>query len=297
MRKLLPWSLLILLGLGTGLGAVVAVSSAPQLSPATWVANVLSTTAASGSAHFTYTHVTNSPNRNERERLAGQGEVNFTNGNILVTEVDHGIEFVGGPVGPSHPEPSTSKVEEIGIGTTMYSEYFDDGPLATWTKLTHWRNPHSGLGILSIGNAGVALQGLVAGLTPVDRVRDLGPANLDGHPTTRYLVSNTAPRVCPSAHKSAITDTQSPSTLWIDPEGRLVQVEISFHESGQLPASALAKNPELAQIPMGPSTTTATLRLSDFGTPVRVSAPPARLLNRNLGQSKGFAIIMKKCGK
>ena len=297
VRKLLPWSLLILLGLGTGLGAALAVSSAPQLSPAAWVSNVLSRTAAAGSARFTYTHITMSSNRDERNHSAGFGQVDFITGNVQVVEVDHDTELVSGPLSPSHPVLSTTTETAIGIGSTMYSQFDIGAFVSPWITLTHWRSPRRDLGLLGAENAGVALQGLIGGLTPVDRVRDLGPITLNGYPTTRYLVSDAPPQMCPSVRRSTIGDTQGPSTMWIDPQGRLVQVKIVFHDRDRIPKSVLAKDPDLAKAPMSPSTTTATLRFLDFGVRVHVTAPATRLLNHGPGQSKRFAIGFTTCGK
>jgi hypothetical protein len=294
MRRLVPWSLLTLLGIGTGLGATLAVSSAPHTSPTAWVSGVLTTTATAGSARFTYTHITTSSSRAERDRTSGSGEVDFTTGSVRVTEIDHDIQVLGLPSSLRRYQPSTSTEMDIGIGTTLYSDPFGGGPGPIWTKLTRWRDPHSDLGLSAAANADVALQGL-DGPLPVTQVRTLGPAILDGQPTTRYLISTTPLRACRSAPKSTLTDTQGPTTIWLNSQGRLVRAQISFHESGHLPARILAKTPQLDRIPMAPSTTTATLEFSDFGASVHVAAPPARLIE-NDAQSRSFSIEFKKCG-
>jgi len=293
MRRLAPWSLLAMLGIGTGLGATLAVSSAPQTSPTAWVSGVLGTTATAGSARFTYTHITTSSSQAERDRTTGRGVVDFTTGSVRVTEIDHNVQGHGLRSDLRY-EPSTSTEVDIGIGTTLYSDPFGSGPGPIWTRLTRWRDPHSDLGLSGAANAEVALQGL-EGPLPVTQVRTLGPAILDGQRTIRYLITDTPLRACRSAPKPTLIDTQSPTTVWVNAQGRLVRAQISFHDSGHLPASMLAKTPQLDRLPMAPSTTTATLEFSDFGASVHVSAPPARLLE-NDAQSRSFAIEFKKCG-
>lgn len=266
------------------------------MSPAVWVSNLLATTAAAGSAHFTYTHVTSSPNRAERDNTFGSGDVNFTSGTVRVTEVDHGVNFTGGPLGAIRYEPSTTTEKDIGIGTTLYSEPFADQPNANWSKYRRWRDPRNGLGLLSAANAGGALQGLVSGPELVATIRDMGSTVLNGQRVIRYLVSDSLPMTCPSSHTSTIAERQSPTTLWVNAQGRLVQAKIAIHESGHIPASVLAKIPALARFPMSPSTTTATLRISDFGVPVHIAAPPLRPVAEGAVVKGTTSIALKKCG-
>jgi hypothetical protein len=95
--------------------------------------------------------------------------------------------------------------------------------------------------------------------------------------TTRYVVS-TVP-VCPSPRDggrqgrgSTLAETVGPSDVWVDSQGRLVQIVGSRRVSGRPPA-ALAP-PGLARALAYPATTTDALRFSDFGAPVHIHAPP-----------------------
>jgi hypothetical protein len=86
--------------------------------------------------------------------------------------------------------------------------------------------------------------------------------------TTRYLVRIEAQPICP---KSKAPSTSS--TVWVDSQGRLVQVRHSTFVSPRFFAPFLKANPALADVPMGQRTLTETLRLSAFGAPVRIAAP------------------------
>jgi hypothetical protein len=297
MRRALPWALLGVLGAGTGLGAWLGTTPTPtpRLTPAAWVAHLLATTADAGSARFTYTHVTASANPEERAMLNGRGEVDFRSGNVSVTEVDRQDTFTTVPLGVAHGAPTTSIVREIGIGPDEYQNMPPDGPAPSWIKLPWKRERRGDLGLASAANAAVALD-MLTGPAPVDSVRDLGAATLEGERTTRYLVSTAKPTTCPGARRSPLVATQGPSLVWVDARGRLVQVENSLHESGHLPATILAKIPAFARLPMSPSTTTATLHFSDFGAPVQITAPPARsIITLSAGSSSSFGVALRSC--
>lgn len=66
MRRLVPWVLLGLVGLATAAAAALGAAAA-----------VLAATAQAGTAHFSYSHVTASPNPVLRGTLSGSGVVDF----------------------------------------------------------------------------------------------------------------------------------------------------------------------------------------------------------------------------
>ncbi len=274
MRRLVPWALLGLVVLGAGLGAALGEtapgpSGPPGVTPSQWVANLLARTAASGSAHFGYTHVSTSASAAYSGRIAGSGEIDFRSGTVQATEVDHQTEFTSSAGGLTHPERTATQLEFIGIGTTMYQSLGPAGFTAVpWTRMSWHRDPGQELGLTWVGNASIALDEL-GGTRHVVGVRALGAATVAGVATTRYEVS-TAP-VCKPVHPSTMVETQGPSFVWVDAKGRLVQVTGSLHLSGHLPAAVRGTFPSLGLT--RPVTTTDTLRLWGFGVAVHIEAP------------------------
>jgi hypothetical protein len=280
MRRLVPWALLGLVLLGTGLGAALgATASRTQgVTPAGWVADLLARTAASGSARFAYTHVSTSTNVAYSSRTAGSGEIDLRTGTVQATEHDHQTEFTSSTGGGSHPERTATRTEFIGIGATMYQSFVPAGLTQfSWTKMSWHRDPRQQLGLTFVGNASVAL-GELAGTRYVVGVRELGGSTVDGVPTTRYELS-TAP-VCQPVHPSPLVETQGPILVWVDAHGRLVQITGSVHLSGHLPPEVRSKFPSFG--PVAPVTTTDTLRFSAFGLPVHIE-PPTNLLPHQAG--------------
>ena len=263
--------------LGAGLGAALGAtapgpprpSGLPGVTPSQWVANVLARTAASGSAHFSYTHVSTSASAAYSGRIAGSGEIDFRSGRVRATEVAHETEFTSSAGGLTHPEQTATQLEFIGVGTTMYQS-FEPAGLTTlpWTRMSQRRDPSQELGLTWVGNAAIALDEL-GGTRHVVGVRAMGAATVGGVATTRYEVS-TAP-VCTPVHPSTVVETQGPSFVWVDAKGRLVQITGSLHLSGHLPAADQGTFPSLGLT--HPVTTTDTLRLWGFGVPVHIEAP------------------------
>jgi hypothetical protein len=306
MRRLVPWVLLGLVGLATAAAAALGAAGAPAapvVTPAQWVAAVLATTAQAGTAHFSYSHVTASPNPDLRGSLSGSGVVDFSQGNVSVTEVDHQIEFEGGPTGLTRPVPTTTNDEEIVIGGVMYSRLSPDafGAQITeadfpFTKVSVPRQPRAELGLSFALDASAGL-GDLEGIEPVVAVHDLGPSTVDGQATTRYLVQNAPVHACPPVRKTAVVTTEAPSVIWVDGRGRLVQARSSSRFNGVLPAAA-RKLPGFAQFPTGPSATTDTLTFSSFGAPVHITPPPRgemELEQRSSTGSASFRIVAHPC--
>ena len=202
-------------------------------------------------------------------RIAGSGEIDFRSGTVRATEVDHQTQFTSGPGGLAHPQRTATQLEYIGIGTTMYQSFEPAGFTALpWMRMSWHRDPGQELGLVFVGNASIALDEL-GGTRRVVGVRALGAATVGGVATTRYELS-TAP-VCEPVHPSPLVETQGPSFVWVDAQGRLVQVSGSLRVSGHLPAAVQGTFPALGSA--YPVTTTDTLRLSGFGQPVHIEAP------------------------
>jgi hypothetical protein len=307
-RRIVPFALLVLLLIGVLSAALAGQLSSPTTTPTTtapltttapssaakWVAKLLATTARAGSAHFTYSHVTSSPNPDLRGTITGSGAVNFTAGTVEVSEVDQQVELVpsGGlfqPHAGQQPsqnevlparavaQPSRNTISMIGVGKATYQGA--NGVNGDWMRLALPRDPRAQLGLQYAVNASVALSGLT-GLQPVASVHALGTARLDGVATTRYLVTN-AP-LCGRSSNGPGLETLGPTTVWVDSHGRLEQARWTASTSGTLPSAPTAV------FPLGPSKTTATLTFSRFGLPVTITAP-RRVVNPG-GSSKSFLI-------
>jgi hypothetical protein len=93
VRRAVPWALVGLLGIGVALGAALGATESPStvlvqaVSPtqAEWVAHVLATTRAAGTAHLTFNEVTSSANPDLRGSSSGSGTVNFAVGTVRTT--------------------------------------------------------------------------------------------------------------------------------------------------------------------------------------------------------------------
>ena len=114
---MVPWVLvsLVALGAAAGAGLGIAHGTAPE-APSQWVVAVLATTERAGTARFSYTHVTSSPDADLRGSLSGNGEVNFVTGDARVTEVDHQTSFSSTDNQPLRPVHSSNTVKAVVIG-------------------------------------------------------------------------------------------------------------------------------------------------------------------------------------
>jgi hypothetical protein len=247
MRRLAPWLLLSLLVVGTAgsaaLGIVQKPSSSSTSNASQWVAGVLASTERAGSAHFSYTHVTSSPNPELRGSLSGHGVVDFTTGDVRVTEVDHDITFTSTGKQPLHPVPSTSTEDAIVIGGTVYQA----NPIPGITFTTKYRVlpfpvlPRSQRGLSLALNASVALDAL-SGPYAVSSVTDLGPADVDGLATSQYEVKYAPLHVC-APHQAPQVLTQRSSRVWLDDADRIVRVRSTSYYNDRLPKLAVKPPP------------------------------------------------------
>ncbi len=290
MRRVIPWLLLSLVLLGAAAGTVLGIAQkSTSASPSQWVSDVLAATEKAGSAHLSYSHVTSSPNPDLRGTSSGHGVVDFTTGNVRVSEIDRDVTFTSTGSQPLHPVHSTTTEDAIVVGGTIYQANPIPGLGFTdkYSVLAFPGLPRSQRGLSLALNAAVALDALdetyaVASLT------DLGPADIEGVATTRYEVAYAPLHVC-APHQAPQTLTQRPSSVWIDSTGRLVQVRSTLYFNDRLPHGG--KLPAaLAGLPRGPVTTVATLTFSEFGEPVHVAAPPAGALLPGERSSTGFAV-------
>ncbi len=290
MRRLIPWLLLTLVLVGATAGAALGIAQeSTSAASSQWVADVLATTEKAGSAHFSYIHVTSSPNPELRGTLSGHGVVDFTTGDVRVTEVDRDISFSATGNQPLHPVHSTSTEDAIVVRGTVYQANPIPGLAFTgkYRVLAFPALPRSQRGLTLALNASVALDTL-RGPYAVASVTDLGPAEVEGVATSEYEVEYAPLHVC-APHQAPQVLTQRPSRVWLDGTGRLVRVRSTLYFSNRLPHGV--KLPAaFAGFPRGPVITVATLTFSEFGEPVHVAAPPTSAISPEGGSSTGIAI-------
>jgi hypothetical protein len=280
VRRLLPWALLALVGVGAGLGAALGQANAPGTTGSSdlvgtaaqhWLSGVLAMTEAAGTAHLDYTGLGTSPNPLLRGTSTGSGVVDFAAGTFRTTETDRSMQWSSQDGGPEQAKAQTTSESDIAIGSTLYQSFGPGNLPSGWMKTPGGRDK-SELGLGSAGGAGFVLSGLTGPVTTVS-VRALGPASVDGAPATRYLVPTEPRPICPDPGRRVPEES---TTVWVDNDGRLVQARDSLSISATFGASLRKKIPGLADVPLGPRTLTSTLRLSAFGAPVHVAAPALR---------------------
>lgn len=289
MRRLVPWALLLLIGIGAGLGAALGAAHSTSSSPAQWVAGVFATTEEAGTAHLDDDAVTASPNPVLRGTAVGSGVVDFAAGTFRVSQVDHQNDWTIGPGGQIQLQAETFLEASIAVGPTVYLNL---GPIegAGWSKESIPRD-RGGLGLGSAPGFSTALSWLRAPFT-VRSVRDLGAADVGGVATTRYLVRSQLRQDCGNGKALPAALVQSrDTTVWVDGRGRLVQAQNAVYSSGRLPAAMVKANPILAVRPEGSTTQHNTLHLSAFGAPVHVAAPTA-LVGGGIGSSEA---VLQTC--
>jgi hypothetical protein len=289
VRRVAPWFLLSLLLVGVAVGAVFgAAQGSSTLPPSQWVADALTATQKAGSAQFSYTHVSLSPNPDLRGTLSGRGEVDFTTDHVRVSEVDRDISFTSTGNQPLHPVSSTTTTDAIVINGTVYEANPIPGLAFTgkYIKLPFPALPRPQRGLSLALNASVALSTL-RGPNAVESVTALGPAEVAGVATTQYEVSYAPLRVC-APHQAPQVLHQRPSRVWLDDGGRLVRVRSTLYYSGRLPRGAKVPAP-LEDFPRGPVTTVATLTFTAFGVPVHVAPPPKSAVLQKIATSKGIS--------
>ena len=286
----MPWALLGVLGVGVAVAALVGQVQSPAASSTIWLANLLTTTAAAGSAHLRISSVGLSADPTERSSSVATGVIDFTTGNFRFNQVNHEISFASTNGGSPQPVPYNWGETEIAIGQSLYEKDFvtvsnvSSSLLpTTWNKYINPRNVHQAFGL----DAGTAAENAVSGLSgilPVTSTRSLGPATVNGVDTTRYVVTYGTPALCASgsatpvpapgtgsrgslarAAKAFEPDVGS-TTLWVDGQGRLVQVRASTSTSARELKSVGA-------FATASLTNVTTLTFSDFGAPVHIVAP------------------------
>jgi hypothetical protein len=282
VRRAAPWALLFLVLLGAAAAAALGIAekasptatSAPtSTAGARFVAGVLVATERAGSAHFSYSHVTESPNPDLVSSLSGHGVVDFARDDVVTTEVGHDVTATSANGGPVRPVAETQTVQGIVIGGVQYMSISGFGAVPTrWTKVSlPFPGEKADRSLQLALNASTALAAL-RGQFPVSSVSDLGPSRIGGVATTEYQVRYAPVRFC-LPHRNPVTVTQRPSLLWVDAQGRMVRVRSSFSFSGHVAPGT--KIPHAADgFSLAPTTMVATVTFWRFGAPVRITPPP-----------------------
>jgi hypothetical protein len=268
--------------MGVAVGAAVGQVESPSQSPAQWVAGVLSTTDAAGSAHLRFVSSTTSPGFGPTTTV-GSGVVNFTNGNYRVSSRYHEVAAQSTNGGPAQQVVENWAVETIAIGQTVYSQ-IDSGlfPFTHWTRAHFPRDVHQAFGL----DAGIGAEDAMAGLTPIAppaSVREVGPGTVDGAAATRFLVTSKPVYICGLHGRTLLKTFVGPTMVWIDDLGRLVQLRTAQRIGGSsAPKSPGAPHiqstsggsPEsIVPIQQAQTTIVTTLTFSDFGQPASIAAP------------------------
>jgi len=299
VRRFVPWALLALVGIGAGLGAALGQANAPATTGSShlagaaaqrWLSGVLAATEAAGTAHLDYTGIGTSPNPLLRDSSSGSGVVDFAASTFRWSDTDHSMEWSSQNGGPVDVQPQTTSESDIAIGSTLYQSFGPGGGSSNWMK-TPGRRDKGALGLASADGIGLVLSPLSGAVTTVS-VRALGPASVDGAPATRYLVRSEPRPSCPDQGRRL---PEGSSTVWVDSNGRLVQARNSFAISATFGASLRKENPDLGDVPFGPRIFTSTLRLSAFGAPVHIAAPPLQP-SRSHTFSVSGVVGVTRCG-
>jgi hypothetical protein len=288
MRRVVPWALLIALLVGVGVGAVVGQVQAPGQTPTQWVGGVLATTKAAGTARITYVSKLTSATPAQQSSTTGSGVVDFRTGSVKFTEVSRSYETSSTDGGPSKTSLVRDVDETIEIGKSSYQKDF-----GSWTKTARETSAGDPPGLDDA--LGPFTLGPIGGGQPVAGVEDLGPATVGGVATTRYLVTMRLPSCAAVQAAFEAGNYWRPTTLWVDSQGRLVQVRSAMHLDLKIPQSlqeellkqeekALQKAPSplrnltppallKSPIQIGPEVIIVTLHLTDLGAPVHITAP------------------------
>lgn len=272
VRRFVPWALLAVLAVGVAAFAALGQLESPSsVTPAAWVANVIASTTAAGSAHLHFTSVTTSADSSLDEATAGSGVVDFANGNFSVTELYRQRESVSTNGGPARQLPETWGQHTIAIGQTVYESLIlpASAPLSGWSRSHLPRKVHTAFGLDAATGAEDAVAGL-ASLAPVGGVRELGSGSVDGVATTRYLITAQPLYLCGKHGRTVRLHLVPATTVWVDGGGRLLQARVSdYSKGGTLPAPSGSGS----AVAIPPSTTVSTMTFSELGAPVHIVAP------------------------
>jgi len=281
MRRLIPWTLVTLVAIAGLAAALVGLANQPS-HPATQltVSEIVAATRSAGTARFTYSSVAASRNPLLRSSSTGKGAVDFRTGSVTTAERSTSLNISQDGNAPNRRVTETMLNAQIWVGHTFYTQldvggqHFANG----WIKAKLPSGSSSLLGMLDevtpIGflDGELGIRG-----TKVERLRS---ENLNGMEVTRYRV--VVPTCSGTSTASSPQRVLGSIDLWLDGEGRLVQVRDVLRFTDPLKSFA------------GHSTTVSTARLFDFSAPVTISAPKS-VLPTGQGGVAFFSLSPKGC--
>lgn len=263
MRRALPWALVALLLAGVGLGMGIGISDESPSAGAQF-AEIVRTTEEAGTARFTATSVTTVTGSSAlQEKVVATGEINFETDSLSVTLRYPPTETHEGKADVSFEEkmiktgpfmyvyvPSSLASGSLGTTTGPVAYSWEKEPLSTGSRRRS-SEENSLMNLLGLPGSTKALQ-------------DLGPSTVGGQATSEYQIGSSP---CQSP-VGGLTETYStsPTTLWVDSHGRLIQ--------GEVTQTAVIRPPKGTDTKATGYTETAFIRLFGFGTPANITAPP-----------------------
>jgi hypothetical protein len=284
MRRLAPWAL-VGLAVTAGLaGALVGVANQPS-PPATQltVSEAIAATRAAGTARFTFASVATSRNPLLRSVSAGKGAVDFRTGSVTTVERSTSLNISQDGNAPPRRVTQTMLNTEIWVDHTLYTQlavggqHFGSG----WIKAKVPSGSSGPLGMLDeVAPIGFLDGELGIGGTKIERLRE---ETLDGVVATQYRV--VVPTCNGTSTASSPQEELGAIDIWVDGEGRLIQVRDVLHFTDPVKSFA------------GRSTTISTARLFDFAVPVTISAPKPEPSEGQGGGVAFLSISPKGCTK
>jgi hypothetical protein len=292
MRRFVPWALVALAAVAGLVGALVGEANQPQVPSAqSEMSAIVAATRVAGTARFTYSAITTSSNPLLRSTSYGKGTVDFKTESLSTVEDDRQTSLQGSDGNPLQPTTQTNEYSEIWIGRTTYDNFntvgfgFDD----SWDKTGNV--PVNTLGSFGVlGNVSPISELATDASAPGEKTESQGPDMLGTTLTTRYRL---LVPTCNVAADGLPREVASPTDLWIDQLGRLVQarsvLRITISKTFPVPKNfpgykAFAPGPFA-----GRSTLVSTIRLFDFGGPVAISAP--KVSDAGASSSQGIALV------
>jgi len=265
MRRLVPWTLVLLLLAGTGAaaGLGVALEPRPSSQAEAFLSAVVRATEGAGSARLVISSV--SRFRDEPDSpMHGTGVADFTTGMARLDEVRVELVSQVTTAQGGSGEPTSTKTTDV--SATFRTESVADARGLFFGVGAHL---HGELLLVDARAFGPLGRVLLLADTPLapgpdPRVRRVAASDVEGTPSTEYAVGSRTGCTAPAQTTASVR-------LWVDRRDRLVQLQ------------------DVLRIGRGAGeiTTETTLRFHDFGAPVKVtppssagatvvSAPPAR---------------------
>lgn len=272
----LRWVPLAALTAAVGIGAWLGSTwqSTPAAPAQSRLQEIIDSTKQAGSAQVTYSSVSTGSNSLLVSTSSGSGVVDFASGDFRINSIQHSTDLSSENGQPEHPVPDVSTNEEVKAGDHLYdsiAEFPGSPSTDQWIKPpTLTESPPIVFGAFDGSDASGALQPLSL---PYQRlaITANGQRVVEGDRTTLYQVT-VFPKRCDISPLA--TRGSSQVDLWVDSRMRLVQAADTIQTAiPRPPSAATAQRSHIPAERLGERTTTSTLRLFDFGTPVQISVP------------------------